>query len=195
MKGCLDRAERRVFKQLLSDYRQTNDVETLVRGLQPLLDRADRIVLLDGLRQFVRPQKRAIFDASIQACFGTLHHAPERVAVCLLTGAAEPGSDGKHGPAAPAAAGDAAETVVHASVAKRHCASQTAERAVAGAPAASSADACPVCSQRLRQPFSSRCGHALCWLCWIGVLAAAEPACPVCRWPVRRRHLTKLYMR
>eukprot|EP00899_Mesostigma_viride_P006227 jgi/Mesvir1/15605/Mv03214-RA.2 len=65
---------------------------------------------------------------------------------------------------------------------------------------------CPVCDGRPQAPFSARCGHTCCYMCWQkllnaqdNVLGAADrkhkrpKKCPVCEEPVRHSQLEKLY--
>merc|ERR1712137_935269 len=51
---------------------------------------------------------------------------------------------------------------------------------------------CSICREPAQSPFSSRCGHICCKICWDQWLKE-QLSCPVCRNRVRQKQLTKLY--
>ena len=53
---------------------------------------------------------------------------------------------------------------------------------------------CPLCSEKLTEPFISDCGHFACMPCWQTWLKKS-PTCPTCRMPTARKDLAKAVFR
>ncbi|XP_076079932.1 regulator of telomere elongation helicase 1-like isoform X1 [Mytilus galloprovincialis] len=51
---------------------------------------------------------------------------------------------------------------------------------------------CECCQKNAERPFEAGCGHICCFPCWRTAFDT-DKVCPVCKQPVRRRHLTAKY--